>query len=245
MNRHLTLAGRIMASVLVALFGTGIALAESGSPTAVTPEATDEMADTDAESPEEGPTLSKGNQQVAEKLAAEFHVETEQIIELREQGLGFGEIDNALSLANQLPGGITEENLAQVMELRQGEDGKMGWGKIAQELGVKLGPAKHADIVEEPPSDVEPLPPAEPVEPVPTADTSTLDTQATPSLSRPGTPRQGSVRNREKTSGPATPHPLRATQHGGGTTGHGGLGHGGGGLGGAKGKSGSAPGHNR
>ena len=59
---------------------------------------------------------------------------------LEEGKMGYGEISLALSLAKGMEGGINDDNLARITALRQGEP-KMGWGKIAQDLGQKLGPA--------------------------------------------------------------------------------------------------------
>jgi hypothetical protein len=89
---------------------------------------------------EEGSTPD-GAERVREKLAAKFDVDESRIDCLRDEKLGYGEIDHALTLADRLPGGITDENVDHVLELRQ-EQG-MGWGQIAHEFDTTLGTAKR------------------------------------------------------------------------------------------------------
>lgn len=82
----------------------------------------------------------EGEKTVTDKLMAEFKVDAARIQSLRDQKLGYGGVSVALTLAQGLPGGITDENVQKVMALRQGPP-VMGWGKVAKELGMKLGPA--------------------------------------------------------------------------------------------------------
>lgn len=78
-----------------------------------------------------------------EELEKKFNVSDSEINKLREQKLGFGEIDTTLELAKQLPGGATDENIQKILNLRQGDGThKMGWGNVAKELGVKMGDIK-------------------------------------------------------------------------------------------------------
>lgn len=75
---------------------------------------------------------------VEERLKEEFNVSDSRIESLRKQKLGYGEIRRVLSFAEQMPGGINDENVDKIMTLRQG-DGKHkeGWGNIARDLGLK------------------------------------------------------------------------------------------------------------
>ncbi|MDP3723992.1 MAG: hypothetical protein Q8R91_10965 [Candidatus Omnitrophota bacterium] len=73
-------------------------------------------------------------QQVTQRLVQEFGVEERRIADLRKSHLGYGEIHHVLSLATQMPGGITDENVNEIMAMRQ--ERKMGWGAIAHELGT-------------------------------------------------------------------------------------------------------------
>ncbi|MBI4308809.1 MAG: hypothetical protein HY591_00605 [Candidatus Omnitrophica bacterium] len=79
---------------------------------------------------------------VEERLEKKFNVTDARIDSLRKQGLGYGEIGTTLSLASRMPGGINDQNIQKVMDLRQGQGGhKEGWGKIAGQLGMTLKPS--------------------------------------------------------------------------------------------------------
>ena len=81
----------------------------------------------------------EGQQRVIARIKTEFGVDDARVQSLRDKNMGYGEISIALGLAQGLPGGITDANVQKVMELRQGPP-VMGWGKIARDLGLKLGP---------------------------------------------------------------------------------------------------------
>ena len=81
----------------------------------------------------------EGGGLVVDKLKTEFGVDEARIQGLRDQKLGYGGVSIVLSLAQTMPGGITDGNVQKIMALRQGPP-VMGWGKIAKELGLKLGP---------------------------------------------------------------------------------------------------------
>ena len=81
-----------------------------------------------------------GEKAVAERIKGDFKVDDARVQGLRDQKLGYGEISIALSLAEGLPGGITDANMEKVMALRQGPP-VTGWGNVAKQLGLKLGPA--------------------------------------------------------------------------------------------------------
>jgi hypothetical protein len=84
--------------------------------------------------------LPDGQQRVEERLKARYGVDDARLQGLREQKMGYGEISIALGLAAGLPGGINDANVAKITALRQGPPA-MGWGRIAKDLGLKLGPA--------------------------------------------------------------------------------------------------------
>jgi len=92
-----------------------------------------------------------GAERVREKLAAKFDVHESVIGKLRERGLGYGEIDHALTLASRGPDGLTRENVRHVVELRQ--DQRMGWGQIAREMDTTMGEAKRDFRASPPPTD--------------------------------------------------------------------------------------------
>ena len=77
---------------------------------------------------------------VTQRLVKDFGVTEAQVKDLRSKGLSFGEIAIALSLAKEETGGVTDANIQKVVSLRQTTP-PTGWGKVAKQLGVKLGPA--------------------------------------------------------------------------------------------------------
>lgn len=89
---------------------------------------------------EEDAAQPDGPKAVAERLKAEFKVDAARLDGLTEKKLGYGGAAVALALAEGMPGGVTDLNLRRVVELRQGPP-VLGWGKVAQSLDLKLGPA--------------------------------------------------------------------------------------------------------
>ena len=75
--------------------------------------------------------ISPGEQKVIAKLALQYNVLEQDIVNLRAQGLGYGEISHALVIANK-----TGETLGTIVALRT--DG-MGWGTIAKKYNLNLG----------------------------------------------------------------------------------------------------------
>jgi hypothetical protein len=82
---------------------------------------------------------SEGQQRVADKIKDQFGVDDARLLGMRYKNMGYGEIAIALGLARGLHGGITDKNLYKIAALRQGPP-VTGWGKIAEDLGLKLGP---------------------------------------------------------------------------------------------------------
>lgn len=79
-----------------------------------------------------------GEKAVVKRLTAEFKATDQQVQDLRGRNLSYGEAAIVLSLAQTLPGGVTDANLQKVLALRQGPP-VMGWGQVARQLGTKLG----------------------------------------------------------------------------------------------------------
>jgi hypothetical protein len=80
---------------------------------------------------------SSSADRMAEALAKKFGVSTQSVMDLRDMGLGWGEVSHALELSAlsvMKPDAIAQMHL----------DG-MGWGEIAKSLGVKLGGHKDSD----------------------------------------------------------------------------------------------------
>ena len=84
-------------------------------------------------------TQPQGKKEVVVRLENEFNVTEAQIDALRSQNLGFGEISIVYSLAEKMPGGITDANVQSILSMRSG-DPTTGWGQVARQLGEKLGP---------------------------------------------------------------------------------------------------------
>jgi len=83
---------------------------------------------------------AQGEKVVTQRLEKEFKVSSAQVQGLRDKKLGYGEIAIALSLAQKMPGGVTDANIQRVMTTRQGPP-TMGWGEVSKKLGTTLGPA--------------------------------------------------------------------------------------------------------
>lgn len=125
------LAALVFASA--AAFATSQAFAETDAEIEVTIEQEAGIIDEEA-------SLPYGEGAVVDRIKTEFGVEEGLISDLRAQKLGYGEISIALSLAERLPGGITDENIDRILSMRQGPPVE-GWGNIAKDLGLKLNPS--------------------------------------------------------------------------------------------------------
>lgn len=91
----------------------------------------------------------EGQRRVAESLATQFKVDRATVERLRDRRMGWGEVAIALALSQELmkqdPTLTQDQALARILAGR--ESG--GWGKVAQQYGLKLGPVlsgiKRAD----------------------------------------------------------------------------------------------------
>jgi hypothetical protein len=89
---------------------------------------------------------------VFDQIRNEFDVSEDRIYSLRGKGLTYGEISTVLSLAEQMPGGITDKNIAKILVMRQGSGYQIGWGSIAKALQVQVSSAvRHAHAINESP----------------------------------------------------------------------------------------------
>src|SRR5262245_15138866 len=100
----------------------------------------------------------QGAQQVRDRLANKFDVTESRITELRDKQLGYGEIDHSLTLAGRMPGGITDDNVAHVLDMRQQQH--MGWGEIAHQMDSTMGGAQHTPPPTPAPTDGAAQPPS-------------------------------------------------------------------------------------
>jgi len=104
-------------------------------------EATEAIENT-AEKIDAEASTQQGAKVVEQKIKDQFNVEDSTIQNLREKGLGYGEITTALSLAERLEGGLNEENIQKISNMRIGND-KKGWGEIAKQFDVTVGDLKR------------------------------------------------------------------------------------------------------
>jgi hypothetical protein len=86
-------------------------------------------------------TTTKGSDKQVSRLAAEYQVTEQQVVDLRNRGMGWGEVRHALSISKR-----ADVPLADVLKLR---DSGMGWGQIAHKYELKVD-GKVRDAVNEP-----------------------------------------------------------------------------------------------
>lgn len=105
---------------MIIILGLGLApLYAEGPPSATTPP--DSPA---AQTPKPKPSK-------VSELAGRYNVPEKDVSDLRDKGMGWGEIKHALAISQK-----SGQPLSEVMKLR---DSGMGWGKIAKQYGFKLG----------------------------------------------------------------------------------------------------------
>ncbi len=98
----------------------------------------DQQKDTDkAAETEEGKNV------VVTRIKDKFNVSDETIEKLHQQKMGYGEIDTTLALAQRMEGGITDDNIKKITDLRTG-DQHLGWGQIAKKFNVTVGDLKKS-----------------------------------------------------------------------------------------------------
>src|SRR5438094_633194 len=82
----------------------------------------------------------EGQQRITDTIAKQFKVDPSVVTNLRNRRIGFGEATVALALSQELmkqDKSLTQQRaLDQVLAKRAGGE---GWGRIAQDLGLKLG----------------------------------------------------------------------------------------------------------
>jgi hypothetical protein len=84
----------------------------------------------------------EGAQSVEQQIKDEFVVDGSIISDLRDKKFGYGEITTALALAERMEGGINEENIQRIVDLRSGET-KQDWGEIAKQYNISAGDLKN------------------------------------------------------------------------------------------------------
>jgi hypothetical protein len=79
----------------------------------------------------ENKSVTDADKKVAGELAAEYNLKDGDMINLRDRGLGWGEIGRALAVVKKAGVPLTD-----VIGLR---DSKMGWGEIAKKYNMTVG----------------------------------------------------------------------------------------------------------
>ena len=98
-----------------------------------------------------------GTKIVAAHLKRQFQINDDVIYSLREKKIGYGDINIVLALAEKMPGGINDENISEIVDMRRGKTGGAPWERIAGYLGVEIKPVIHRamSVVAALPSSVE------------------------------------------------------------------------------------------
>ena len=78
----------------------------------------------------------EGRQAFVDHVKDQFGINEIQIQSLREMNLGYGEIGIVYALAAQMTGGVSDENIRKIMNLRQNEPGNNGWNPPGQARGT-------------------------------------------------------------------------------------------------------------
>jgi hypothetical protein len=84
-----------------------------------------------------------GTKTVSDHLKKQFHINEEIIYSLRDRKIGYGDITTVLAVAEQMPGGITKDNLEEVVNMRGGHTGDESWNKITDYLGISIDSIVH------------------------------------------------------------------------------------------------------
>lgn len=140
---------------------------EPGDPDPEEPEPPEEPETGD---PEDSDAGAKVDPQRITDLAESFNVEEDTVRDMRTGGMGWGEIDICLRLAENVAGESGDINAA-LADLRAARTQGRGWGEIAAEYDLKIGQMKKlapADSTGDPEPEPEPEPGLEPdLEPEP------------------------------------------------------------------------------
>lgn len=114
----------------------------------------------DPEPPEDDTTGPHVDPQRITDLAERFDVDESTVTDMRTGGMGWGEIDLCLRLAENVAGESGDIN-ATLSDLRAARAEGRGWGEIAADYDLKIGQMKKLAPVEGP-VDTDPEPESEP-----------------------------------------------------------------------------------
>lgn len=118
-------------AVFLLVFAAGITTA--GETAGVTDE---ERLNTEISILNNNASMPNGDWIFWDRLSREFDVSSDQIMALRDKGLGFGEIAVVYTFADTMKGGFSTENVNKVVSMYES---KQGWRNIASNFDVDLG----------------------------------------------------------------------------------------------------------
>ena len=110
---------------------------------AVAEEATEKTMKQDEQGVDHQAETDQGRGVVVQRIQDQFHVDDKTIQNLRKKHMGYGEITTLLSLTSRMEGGITQDNIDKITDMRQGSE-KKGWGEIARQFNVKVGDLRRS-----------------------------------------------------------------------------------------------------
>ncbi len=119
--------------MLVTLMGLGLVLPLRAADAPTEPPKEEPPKQEEPKKPEEPARVSEKRNKPAGRIAAEFDVPESEVLDLRDKGLGWGEIRHALAISRR-----SGQPTSEILKLR--ESG-MGWGQISRKFGFKLGEA--------------------------------------------------------------------------------------------------------
>lgn len=79
--------------------------------------------------------LPQAEKVIKKQLTDNFNVTSQKLNSLISKRMGYGEIAAVLAFADKMPGGVTDANINQVLNMRQS---KAGWDQIAKSANVDL-----------------------------------------------------------------------------------------------------------
>ncbi len=114
-----------------------LALLAGGAPAAA-PSKNEKNLEREAVKLDRTASTPKGEQAVLKRIVRDFQVSRDRVASLRQKDLGYGGVVIVLTLVRNMPGGLTDGNIEQVLTLHDGPP-ETGWDDVARKLGVKLG----------------------------------------------------------------------------------------------------------
>ncbi len=80
--------------------------------------------------------LPQGDNVIAKQLTDSFNVKSDKVSSLLGKNMQYGDIAAILAFADKMPGGVTDANINQVVNMRSKA---AGWDQLAKSLNVNIG----------------------------------------------------------------------------------------------------------